>query len=631
MSGNPATKILHRLFAVFIGLCLLALPPAAARTAYGQGTDIADAPSQTAEDYDLGDGLMQFGTNNERIEILASQSEDGQSEVVEHWIGLQKWGDEPDIPEHLLLSKAPPNTYNWKTGKDGGWVGTVVLHGAKWRQDNGKNVISVSEDPSKDELYLSPIGFGSSQFTFYVLDSSGQETGIETHVFRVEQDPVALDRVYRMKLGGESKVLDFPSMVNSSLNVEVSDLAVVSCDPSTGNTLSRNAVNVKISPDKSTITMDPVEKGLSIVSFYLAGTAKDSSVESSGKVLYIFHVLVDDGDMGYKPDDNPASKPGTDSGDTNQGESSDGGGKIRHNLKDLSDTGIKVDAQLGGANVRSGAEVTIEIRPVEVPAAISSKMSHAAIGAYAIDMFVKNPGDERAVQVHDGFGSVSLSFPTGNGYSANNVRLHHLHESSNAANYAEYGFTTSGLASVCRVDLDDKGNVESVTTTTDCGSSFMAATLEKVLKKDPSFSQCKISRPSSTLLSWSMSFGGTSTLAEVRDTVLAKQTGFHVISEPSGDRSGVSTQDIKVVEGYASTTVTNLSVFALESMSDAGSLGSGPVGATPSSTTVGASLVQTGDGNLAVIISLGILGMLSLAFVVSFTIMRLIRRCEGAR
>lgn len=110
------------------------------------------------------------------------------------------------------------------------------------------------------------------------------------------------------------------------------------------------------------------------------------------------------------------------------------------------ESGVRVNANLGGANVQDGAEAIIEVKPSTMPSEIAKTITGRSLGAYEVNLFVKNPGDEEAHQIHDGFGDISLSFPVGNNYSGRNVRLHHLHDGivADQGPYAEYAFTMSG-------------------------------------------------------------------------------------------------------------------------------------------------------------------------------------------
>lgn len=252
-------------------------------------------------------------------------------------------------------------------------------------------------------------------------------------------------------------------------------------------------------------------------------------------------------------------------GSGNSGSSANSGESngVKYSVSDPSGTNVKVTANFGGRNVSAGDKAMIEVVPVSIPSEISSKMNSSSLGAYEVNLYVTNSDGSKTKQVHEGFGSLSLSFPTGDG--ANDVvTVHHLHGKYNQA-YAEYEYSFSGFDTVCTVHLNNDMMVLGVIEDHDCVTAEDAQWYYETLysKWIPLGAQVRMEGSTHVVLEWPSNFKEVS-LDYFKDTYLYINGDVTVISEPTRVSSHVTSHTAKVDSKYASLEVDDLSTFTVE-------------------------------------------------------------------
>lgn len=164
-----------------------------------------------------------------------------------------------------------------------------------------------------------------------------------------------------------------------------------------------------------------------------------------------------DADNSSSGDKNEGDNNGDDNNDgPNTDNSSGESNGVKFYISDPSVSQIKVVPNFNGPNISEGDEASIELKQVETPQIIAANMSNEPLGVYEINLFVDKADGSGVEQIHDGFGSLDLSFPV-DGHEGGSVTIHHLHHDDSglvaASNITKHPSTVyDGFADLLEVE-----------------------------------------------------------------------------------------------------------------------------------------------------------------------------------
>lgn len=343
-------------------------------------------------------------------------------------------------------------------------------------EPNSSDVASVSYDIAAGKLTVEPKAAGTADFTVTVAGGDSYNDAKQTINLSVS----AADEDQPTEGGDDNpqakNTIALEPMTVAAGASKSGNIAIKDAD---GNTVESGIVvassNDAIATAKyegGTLTVTGVAEGTATITLSSAALDDDYSIAVSvtGQQSSAGDSSSGNGDASGDGSNNGTGENGT-AGDSGNG--GDGSGNAAANpvvtVTDASKDGVKVD--YSGLELANTSDISIVVNGVSSDSDAYKQLKDKATGSLLAVYTVKMTVDGE--EVHDGFGTLKISFPVDSAYEGKEVIVAHLHRDGTLTN--EKATVTNGFATVAVTDLSEF-SVQSGTSTPATANNTNAGT-----------------------------------------------------------------------------------------------------------------------------------------------------------